>query len=155
VILRRLGLAALALAGLLLVAACASTPEASRDRDQLAKEFLTHPAAATIYVYRTQFNHLDADTVLYLDGRLIGATRPGAFFRLDVNPGRHVLHGNGMDLGEYALHTRPGEIYFVSHEVNGGHSQYRLVSQAVGQQTVRACCALLENWWPGQRPFIR
>jgi hypothetical protein len=66
-----------------------------------------------------------------------------------------VLHGNGIDLGDFELHTRPGEIYFVSLDVAGGHAQYRLVPTAVGQQTVRACCALLENWWPGQRPFIR
>ena len=150
----KLACAALALVGVLL-GGCASTPEASPDRDALAKEFLTHPNASTIYVYRSQFNHLDADTVLYVDGRLIGATRPGAFFRLDVNPGRHVLHGSGIDLGEYQLDTRPGQIYFVSHEVNGGHSRYKLVPETVGQQHVRACCALLENWWPGQRPFIR
>lgn len=150
----RLACAVVALASVLL-GACASTPEASPDRDALAKEFLTHPNAATIYVYRSQFNHLDADTVLYVDGRLIGATRPGAFFRLDVNPGRHVLHGNGIDLGEFELHSRPGHLYFVSHEVNGGHSSYRLVPETIGQQRVRACCAMLETWWPGQRPFIR
>ena len=151
---RRLAAAVLALASLL-IAACASTPEATPERDALAKEFLTHPAASTIYIYRSPFNHLDADTVLYVDGRLIGATRPGAFFRLDVNPGRHILHGNGIDIGEFELDTRPGQIYFVEDTVNGGHSQFRVVPESVGQQTVRACCALLENWWPGQRPFIR
>ena len=149
-----IGLGLVALAGALL-GGCASTPEAGRDRDALAKEFLSHPSAATIYVYRSQFNHLDADTVLYVDGRLIGATRPGTFFRLDVQPGRHVLHGTGIDLGEYQLETRPGHVYYVSHEVNGGHSRYRQMPENVAQAQVRSCCALLENWWPGQRPFIR
>jgi hypothetical protein len=152
--LTRLAYVVLALASAL-IAGCASTPEAPPVRDAQAKEFLTHPSASTIYVYRSPFNHLDADTVLYVDGRLIGATRPGTYFRLDVNPGRHVLHGNGIDLGEFQLDTRPGQVYFVSHAVNGGHSQYRLVPERVGQQDVVACCALLENWWPGQRPFIR
>ena len=136
-------------------AGCASTPQASPAEDSAAKQFLTHPNASTIYVYRSQFNHLDTDTVLYVDGRLIGATRPGTYFRLDVNPGRHVLHGNGIDLGEYKLDTRPGLVYFVSLTVTAGRSQYRLVSDRVGQQDVVACCALLENWWPGQRPFLR
>ena len=139
----------------LLVAACASTPQASREDDALAKEFLTHPNAATIYVYRSPFNHLDTDTNLYVDGRLIGSTRPGAYFRIDAVPGRHVLHGNGIDLGTFELDARPGRIYFVSLAAIGGHSRFELVPEPVARQQVRACCALLENWWPGQRPFIR
>ena len=141
--------------GALLLGACTSTPEADPDRDARAKQFLTHPASSTIYVYRSEFNHLDADTVLFINGRVIGSTRPGTFFRIDINPGRHVLHGTGIDLGQFELDTRPGQIYYVSHEVMGGHSRYELVPDRIAQQRVRACCALLENWWPGQRPFIR
>ena len=139
----------------LFLAACASTPQAVPERDAAAKQFLSHPNAATIYVYRSQFNHLDADTVLYLDGRLIGSTRPGTYYRLDAVPGKHVLHGSGIDLGQFELDARPGQIYYVSLEVIGGHSRYELVPERVAQQRVRACCALLENWWPGQRPFVR
>jgi hypothetical protein len=145
---------AAAAAAVLLVAGCASTPEAAPQQDALAKEFLTHPNAATIYVYRSEFNHYDTDSVLYLDGRLIGATLPGAYFRLDTNPGKHVLHGTGIDMGQITLETRAGEIYFVSLDVNGGHSNFRHVAEPVGRERVRACCALLENWAPGQRPFI-
>ena len=139
----------------LVLSACTSTPQAPPEQDARAKEFLTHPGAATIYVYRSPFNHLTDDSVLYLDGRLIGRTLPGAYFRIDVTPGRHVLHGTGHDLGQYALDTRPGQLYFVSMQMLGGHSQYELVSPDVAQERVKACCALLENWAPGQRPFIR
>lgn len=143
-----------ALAPLLLAGACASTPQAAPQQDALAKEFLTHPNASTIYVYRSEFNHYDSDSVLYIDGRLIGATLPGAYFRLDTSPGRHVLHGTGIDIGQISLETRPGEVYFVSLDVHGGHSNFRQVADPVGRDRVRACCALLENWAPGQRPFI-
>lgn len=139
----------------LLAAACTSTPQASPDQDAQAKEFMTHPGAATIYVYRSPFNHLTDDSVLYLDGRLIGRTLPGAYFRIDVVPGHHVVHGTGLDLGQFAVDARPGQLYFVSMQVLGGHTQYELVSPTVAQERVRACCALLENWAPGQRPFIR
>jgi hypothetical protein len=149
--LMRLAVALLAV----LVAACTSTPQASPERDAQAKEFLTHPGAATIYVYRSPFNHLADDSVLYMDGRLIGRTLPGAYFRIDAVPGRHVLHGTGVDLGEYNIDARPGQVYFVSVEVTGGHSRYELVPTPVAQERVRACCALLENWAPGQRPFVR
>ncbi len=143
----------LLVAGLLLIAGCASTPEASPQQDAVAKEFLTHPNAATVYVYRSEFNHYERDSVLYVDGRLIGSTLPGAYFRLDVTPGRHVLHGTGIDIGQIALNTRPGEVYFVSLNVNGGHSQFRAVPDQVGREQVRSCCALLENWAPGQPRF--
>lgn len=145
----------LALAALTLLAACSATPEASREEDALAKEFLSHPNAATIYVYRSEFNHLDLDSVLYVDGRLIGSTLPGAYFRVDTVPGRHVLHGTGVDVGSIAIDARPGQVYFVSLDVVGGHSNFRLVNDAFGRDRVRACCALLENWGPGQRPFFR
>lgn len=145
---------AAALTVMMLIAGCTSTPEATPARDALAKEFLTHPNASTIYVYRSEFDHYSTDSVLYLDGRVIGTTVPGAYFRLDTTPGRHVLHGTGIDLGKITLETRAGEIYFVSVNINGGHSNFEVVPGAQGRERVRACCALLENWAPGQRPFL-
>jgi len=150
----RLLLAALVTAALAL-SGCTSTPEAPAGRDALAKEFYTHPGASTIYVYRSQFNNLDFDSVLYLNGRLIGSTVPGTYFRLDVTPGHNVLHGTGIDLGQLALDTRPGELYFVSLEVFGGHSNFRVVPDEIAKQRIASCCVLLENWAPGQRPFVR
>ena len=146
---------AIGLVAAVLISGCASTPQATRDRDALAKEFLTHPNASTIYVYRSPFNDYEADSVLYIDGRLIGATLPGAYFRIDAVPGRHVLHGSAIDIGQITLDTRPGELYFVSLDVLAGHSRFRLIPEQMAQERVRACCALLENWVPGQRPFIR
>lgn len=139
----------------LALTACASTPEASLEADQRAKEFESHPSASSIYVYRSEFNHLEEHTVLYMDGRLIGATVPGTFFRIDAVPGRHVLHGMGSDIGTIALDTTAGELYFVSLDVIAGHSRFQHVPPAMGQKRVRACCALLERWAPGQRPFLR
>ena len=138
-----------------LLAACTSTPQASLEEDARAKEFYTHPNAATIYAYRSEFNQLEADSVLFMDGRLIGSTLPGAYFRIDAVPGRHVLHGMGPDVGSIALDARPGELYFLSLDVIGGHTHFRLVSPAIGEKRIRACCALLENWAPGQRPLLR
>ena len=138
-----------------IVLGCASTPQATPERDAEAKEFRTHPDAATIYVYRSPFNHYESDSVLYIDGRLIGATLPGAYFRIDTVPGRHVLHGTGVDTGQIAVDARPGEIYFVSLDVLAGHSFFQRVPERVGAQRVRACCAMLESWAPHQRPLLR
>ena len=152
---RRPLLAALSAAAALALGGCTSTPEAPLQQDAAAKQFGTHPNASTIYVYRSPFNQLDYDSVLYINGRLIGTSVPGTYFRVDTVPGRNVLHGSGVDVGEIALDTRPGEIYIVSLDVLGGHSNFHIVPDAVGRERIRACCVLLENWAPGQRPFVR
>ena len=139
---------------LLLLSSCASTPQAPRDQDAEAKQFLTHPQAATLYVYRNPFNNTE-DSVLYLDRRLIGATLPGAYFRVNVTPGTHTLHGSGPDLGELTLETRGGRLYFVELAVIAGHSNFRSVPEQLGRTSIAACCTLLENWAPGQRPLLR
>lgn len=145
----------IALLSALVLGACTSTPQASRQDDADAKTFQTHPSASTIYVYRSPFNYYDYDSVLYINGRLVGRTLPGAYFRIDTVPGRHVLHGTGVDIGQITIDTRPGEVYFVSLDVLAGHSRFQLVPERVAEQRIRACCALLENWAPGQRPLLR
>jgi hypothetical protein len=135
-------------------AGCASTPQASRERDSDAKQFGTHPATAALYVFRPD-RALEEESVLYMDDRLIGATLPGAYFRIDARPGRHRLHGVAADAGSIELEARPGEIYFVSLRVSGGNSIFERVAPERGRAAVLACCALLENWAPGQRPLLR
>lgn len=138
-----------------LVTGCASTPQASAERDAEAKRFIAHPATAAIYVYRPDFPSSLEDSVLYLDGRLIGATVPGCYFRIDVQPGRRLLHGLAYDTGRLAIEARPGEIYFVSLAVIGGRSFFDLKSSSIARQELLDCCVLFENWAPGQRPLIR
>lgn len=147
-----------ALAALLvgaLFTGCAATPAAPAGADALAKEFLTHPASATIYVYRSEFNNFDIDSILYMDGRVIGSTAPGTYFRIETTPTRHVFHGTGIDLGELALETRPGQLYIVEQTVLGGISNFRLMPDQLGRERVRACCALMENLAPVLRPLVQ
>ena len=147
---RILLLSALALAG------CASTPQASPGRDAEARQFLTHPGSAAIYVIRTDFPATDAnDSVLYVDDRLIGATLPGTYFRIDARPGTHVLRGYGFDQGTFKMDVQSGALYCVSLSVGGGPSRCRRVAREAGKRAIHACCALLENWAPGQRPLLR
>ncbi|MGZ5092866.1 MAG: hypothetical protein ACXWIP_16915 [Burkholderiales bacterium] len=151
----RIGVGGLTALLVVLLSACSWTPHASADRDAAAKMFVTHPDASSIYVYRSPFNYYDVDTLLYLNGRLVGSTSPSAYFRIDAVPGHHVLHGNGIDIGQIALDTRPGGIYIVALDVLAGQSYFRLVPEAIGEERIRACCALLERWAPGQRALVR
>jgi hypothetical protein len=93
--------------------------------------------------------------VLYVDGRLIGATLPGTFFRIDVMPGVRELHGYGYDAGNLRLRARPGEALFVALNVVDGTSRFVPISPAQARREIERCCVLLENWRPGQRPLLR
>jgi len=139
----------------LVAAGCASTPEAPRTEDAAAKSFDPYPNAASVYVYRSPVNQSWDDNVLYVDGRLIGSTVPGTYFRVNVNPGKHTLHGTGVDVGTLTIDTRPGMLYFVDLSVLAGHSRYQLVPPEQGRRAIVSCCVLLENWAPGQRPLLR
>lgn len=149
---------ALALAGIALgciagLAACASTPQASVERDSEAKQFAHSPAASTLYIYRPDV--AQDDTVLWIDDRLIGATLPRTFFRVSVDPGRHVITGMAADNGKIALETRPGEVYFVALTSSAGQSRFQQVAAEHARTVLATCCSLLENWAPGQRPLLR
>lgn len=140
------------------LAGCASTPQASPGRDAEARQFLTHPGSATLYVYRNDFQpdpDEPMDSSLYLGNRLIGAALPGTYFRIDVRPGTYVLRGFGYDQGTFKVDTLSGALYFISLNVIGGTSHFRLVSPEAGKRVIQVCCALLENWAPGQRPLLR
>ena len=100
------------------IAGCASTPQATRERDAEAKQFGSSPATATVYVYRT--SAAPDETVLWIDDRLIGATLPYSYFRVHLDAGRHVFTGLASDAGRLALETRPGEVYFVERSTSSG-----------------------------------
>lgn len=151
----KLAMASALVLPLALLSGCASTPQATAERDAEAKQFVSHPATAAIYVYRNEWNAADDYSVLYVDNRLIGATLPGTYFRVDVQPGKHVLRGFAYDAGQLELDVRPGEIKLVSLNVLSGYSRFALRNGEAGRRELLACCVLLENWAPGQRPLLR
>jgi hypothetical protein len=151
---RRAG-AALALL-LLALGGCASTPQATPQRDAEAKRFISHPGTAAIYVYRPDFLGAEMDdSTLYVDDRMIGATLPGSFFRIDVQPGPHVVSSSAAGSTQLKLDTRPDELYFVQLGVSSGSSRLSRVEPEAAKRAIRQCCALMENWAPGQRPLLR
>lgn len=144
-------------AAVLALGGCASTPLATPERDAEAKQFIARPDAATIYVYRDDFPTLEQatdGTVLYINRRLIGATLPTTFYRIDMQAGQHLLHGLAYDQGSLKVNTRLGEIYFVSLQSIVGTSHFTLVDPETGKRNILRCCALLENWAPGKQPLL-
>ena len=136
---------------------CASVPQATPERDAEAKQFITHPGFASIYIFRIDFggNPSSEDPVVHVDGRLIGATLPRTYFRVDVLPGERLLHGIGYDQGSIKINVRPDEITFVSLDAMGGTSHFKQVDPETGKREILRCCSLMENWAPGLRPLFR
>ena len=148
---------ALAIFLLAALTGCASVPEATPERDAEAKRFETRPGAAAVYVFRNDFASTARleDSVLYVDDRLVGATLPGTFFRIDVTPGVRELHGYGYDAGSLRIRARNGEAHFVALNVVAGTSRFTPVAPATARREIERCCVLMENWAPGQRPLLR
>lgn len=148
---------ALACCLLAALGACASTPQASLERDTQARRYLTHPGVSTLYVYRGDFPGSPdaADSVLYVNGRLVGATLPGTYFRIDLRPGEHLLHGYAHDQGRIRVRAPADEITFVSLNVVIGTSLFKQVAPEAARLDIARCCVLMENWAPGQRPLLR
>lgn len=137
---------------------CASTPQASAERDADAKLFVSQPAYASIYIFRPAAAadiETKVDTTLWMDGRLIGATLPRTFFLIHAAPGEHLFRGTGPDNGRLRLEVRTGELYFVRLQIVAGQSRMVPVDPIQCRQELTDCCFLLEYWRPGQRPLLR
>src|SRR5262245_8475931 len=142
----------------LALSACTSTPQASPERDADAKLFASHPATAAVYVYRPDFTTSGAtlgDPALWVDNRLIGATLPRTYFRIDLRPGGHQVRTDGAGKDRITITTASGEVYFVRLTVYDGPARFQLMDPEIAKREIVRCCALLENWAPGQRPLLR
>ena len=140
---------------LALCAACASTPEATRDRDAWAKHFEPVTRDSVIYVYRPDPLGTIAVTELFIDERLVGSSLPGTYFRIPVLPGRHVLETFAGHGGSIEVETRGNDVVFVElpnySSVDGTpNMRFRQVSPEAGKQAILVCCSRLETWRPGQ-----
>lgn len=138
---------------LLLLAACASTPEADPVRDAEAKRFEAVTRDAVIYVYRPDGGTGAAETTLWADGRLVGVSLPLTFFRVIVLPGKTLLHTSGPDNGRIEIATRGNDVTYVEMQTFDDQSpmtRFRVVSAEDAQAAIRKCCTMLETWRPGQ-----
>jgi hypothetical protein len=143
------------LAGL---AGCAATPLSSAESDADAKRFETAANAAIIYIYRPTGYGGHGVSTIWIDGRLVGETLPGTFFRVPVRPGRNRLTVSGADAGRLEIDTKTEGVYFVETQVSGerqseANTTFRGVAPEIGKAAILGCCRMLEAWRPGQWRF--
>jgi hypothetical protein len=138
---------------ILLLTACASTPEADPLRDAEAKRFEAVTRDSVIYVYRPDGGTGTAETTLWADGRLVGVSLPQTFFRVIVLPGKTLLDTSGPDNGRIEITTQGNDVTYVemrAFDDQSPRSRFRLMTAEDAQAAIRACCTRLEVWRPGQ-----
>ena len=140
----------------LLLGGCSATPLAPREKDADAKLFEPALRSAVVYLYRPDIR--GGFSTIWVNSRLLGETVSGTYFRIAVRPGRTIITASGHDLGRIAIDTREEGVYFVEMRVSGesesdSSTVFRMVNEQAGKQEIARCCALLENWRPGQERF--
>lgn len=134
-----------------LCAACASTPQATPERDAEARRFEPVTREAVIYIYRPGITLGGAETTLWVDNRLVGSSLPGTFFRVIALPGRNVIDTSPPDTGRIEINTQGNDVTFVEMNTLGGFADspsttFRVVDPEEAKAAIAYCCWMLETW---------
>src|SRR5258706_8695658 len=100
---------------MLLLAGCARLPPTPQDLQ--AKKFQILPEKAVIYLVRDLYDFNDVPATVWLGENSMVTTRPGTYYRWEVEPGRHRIAGFGVDSGFITLQVDAGKIYFVEQRL--------------------------------------
>lgn len=144
-------LAALGAIAIALCAGCASTPQASPERDAEAKRFEPVTREAVIYIYRPGYTLIGPETTLWVDNRLVGSSLPGTYFRVIALPGRNLIDTSPPDTGRLEITTRGNDVTFIEMRTEGGQdgaptSRFRVVPPEEARAAIAKCCWRLETW---------
>jgi hypothetical protein len=125
-----------------------STRVASPAQKQAALQFAPVPGKGVIYVYRKQLVGLLVGLNVVLDGKPVGQTRGLRFYRLEVEPGTHVLSGDNKCPESLQVNVAAGEVAYVEQEitmgmVKGGYRYNRIADIPRAQQAIYSCKLLL------------
>lgn len=127
----------------LVASACASVPMASPELDRSAKEFLTTPDKANLYVFRDESFGAAMKMSVMLDGRPLGDTAAKTFLLASIEPGPHALFSKAENDARLEFTAEPGKNVFVWQEVKMGvlmaRSKLHLVDEADARPRVNAC----------------
>jgi len=122
--------------------------KASKDQDELAKEFAPEPTGSVIYVYRPSATEFPRAIFLYDNGALVASLEAGSFVRLVVTPGNHVIGTKSPSArslqDELTVIADTGQLYYaqVSYQSSGetGDSpKLRQVDEKAAQEDIRKC----------------
>ncbi len=141
----------IAVGALALCTACATTPQASLERDAEAKRFEPVTREAVIYIYRPGPALSGPETTLWVDNRLVGSSLPGTYFRVIALPGRNVIDTSPPDTGRIEINTLGNDVTFVEMRTvavpeGSPSTTFRLMPPEEAKAAIVECCWRLETW---------
>jgi hypothetical protein len=77
------------------------------------------PGMSVIYLVRSTMDWSTNASLVLMDGRMVGTTAAGVYYRIEVPPGRHRFAGYAFDQGNITLDTHADKAYFVEQHVQG------------------------------------
>ncbi len=132
----------------MLLTACALGPAAKPEDDAKARLLQPVPDKAVIYLIRDRGDLYTANVKLTVDGKDMGESWPGTYFRWELPPGKHTIISYTQPPAALTIDTAPGGVYHVWQDINVGrhreHSQLRIVDVTTTQQTLGSAY-LLQN----------
>jgi hypothetical protein len=124
---------------------CASVPMASKEDDQMRKQF-SEPAQASsgLYIYRNSIVGGALKKTIYLDGVQIGESAPKTYFYKEIQPGEHKLSTESeFSPNDLLINTEGGKNYFVLQQIKlgvfVGGAKLELVPEDKGKKGVLEC----------------
>ena len=141
----------IALGTIALIAACATTPQATPERMAEALRFEPVTREAVIFIYRPGIALMGPETTLWVDSRLVGSSLPGTFFRVIALPGRNVIDTSPPDTGRIEVTTQGNDVTFVEMITEGGrnnspNTRFRVMPPEKAKAAIASCCWMLETW---------
>ena len=103
----------------LLVSACASVPQATKEEEEKAKTFQVESGKSNIYLYQLKSDD-DTSAKIFLNGIEAGRLGPQSFFLWSVNPGAHELTSVIEETARITIRAEAGNNYFVLQDIQIG-----------------------------------
>lgn len=95
---------------------------------------------ATVYIYRSPGGVTGAyPKTIFIDGKSIGLLVGNGYFRVQLEPGDHLISTPAANKAKLTLHAAKGVSYYVSQEIIPAHPPYILlnrVKEAIGKPYV-------------------
>lgn len=133
----------------LLLTGCALGPQAPVEADAKARLFQPVPDKAVVYLLRDHGDIFVQEVTVSVDGKDMGSTWPGSYFRWELEPGTHVLVSQTAPPAVLKLRTDPGGVYYVWQDINVGflrkHTALRVVDATTARWTLDSAYLLKSN----------